>query len=320
MSTTHGITSGTVGRQIGDQARAWDLLCSSLLTAEEIDEAQDVIDRALRADLRDGPDLTSELLIPADAVATMAVVARQSGVLAGVAVAAAVFAQVVGAAVEISIRCRDGEQVTTGRTVLTVKGPHRRLLTAERVALNLLAHLSGVATQTARWVDAVADTGCVVRDTRKTTPGLHLLEKRAVRLGGGENHRLGLGDGILIKDNHVAAAGSIGAALNAVRLGAPGQPFEVEVDDLDQFDEALECGAPLVLLDNFTPDECVEAVWRRDNTGGRTLLEASGGLSLEVAGAYAATGVDYVAVGELTHSAPVLDLGLDTIPTPGGRS
>jgi nicotinate-nucleotide pyrophosphorylase (carboxylating) len=232
-------------------------------------------------------------------------------------VAAAVFARVAGARAEISIRCQDGERVTAGTTVLTVRGPHRRLLTAERVALNLLQHLSGVATQTSRWVEAIAGTGCAVRDTRKTTPGLHLLEKRAVRLGGGVNHRRGLGDGILIKDNHVAAAGSIGAALTAVRLGAPGQPCEVEVDDLDQLDEALEYGAKMVLLDNFTLEQCVEAVGRRDRAGGRTLLEASGGLTLEVAGAYAATGVDYVAVGELTHSAPVLDLGLDTIPTPG---
>jgi nicotinate-nucleotide pyrophosphorylase (carboxylating) len=187
----------------------------------------------------------------------------------------------------------------------------RGLLTAERTALNLLCHLSGVATATAAWVDAVAGTGAVVRDSRKTLPGLRLLEKYAVRCGGGENHRLGLGDAVLIKDNHVAAAGSVAAALAAARAAAPQLPCEVEVDDLDQFDEALAARAELVLLDNFTPAQCAEAVRRRTEGRFPTLLEVSGGLTLSGARAYAETGVDYLAVGALTHSAPALDLGLD---------
>jgi nicotinate-nucleotide pyrophosphorylase (carboxylating) len=185
----------------------------------------------------------------------------------------------------------------------------RGLLTAERTALNLLCHLSGVATLTSAWVDAVAGTGCRIRDTRKTLPGLRELEKYAVRCGGGVNHRLGLGDAVLIKDNHVLAAGSVAKALAAVRAHAPDLPCEVEVDTLDQLDQALAEHADLVLLDNFTPGQCAEAVRRCAGTG--TKLEASGGLTLDTARTYAETGVDYLAVGALTHSAPALDLGMD---------
>ncbi|MDP9460072.1 MAG: carboxylating nicotinate-nucleotide diphosphorylase, partial [Actinomycetota bacterium] len=192
---------------------------------------------------------------------------------------------------------------------LTVSGPTRALLTAERTALNLVSHLSGVATLTSRWVEAVAGTGARIRDTRKTTPGLRALEKYAVRCGGGVNHRMGLGDAALIKDNHVAAAGGLTAAVEAVRRAAPGIALEVECDTLDQVREALAAGVELVLLDNFSLADTVTAVELARGTGLR--LEASGGLSLDRAGEVAATGVDYLAVGALTHSAPVLDLGFD---------
>jgi nicotinate-nucleotide pyrophosphorylase (carboxylating) len=203
----------------------------------------------------------------------------------------------------------DGSRVRAGEPALVVRAPVRGLLTAERTALNLLCHLSGVATATASWVDAVAGTGARIRDTRKTLPGLRLLEKYAVRCGGGVNHRLGLGDAVLIKDNHVAAAGSVGAALERARAAAPDLPCEVEVDSLDQLDDVLALGAELVLLDNFTVVQTAEAVRRRGSAP--TLLESSGGLALANARAYAETGVDFLAVGELTHSVTALDVGLD---------
>jgi nicotinate-nucleotide pyrophosphorylase (carboxylating) len=198
-----------------------------------------------------------------------------------------------------------------GRPALTLRGPVRGLLTAERTALNFLCHLSGVATATARWVEAVAGTGAVLRDSRKTLPGLRELEKYAVRCGGGQNHRMGLGDSVLIKDNHIQAAGSVAAAIAAVRTRAAGLHCEVEVDDLAQLAEALQAGAAEVLLDNFTVAQCAEAVRMAGEAGTGTRLEASGGLTLPVARAYAETGVDYLAVGALTHSAPFLDLGMD---------
>ncbi len=193
---------------------------------------------------------------------------------------------------------------------MTVRGNLRTILTAERTALNLVGHLSGIATVTRHWVDAVSGTKAKIRDTRKTLPGLRALEKYAVRCGGGVNHRMSLSDAALIKDNHVAAAGSVTAALRAVRELSPGLPVEVECDTLEQVDEAVAAGAGLVLLDNFSVSQLAQAVER---TGGRALLEASGGLRLESAGPVAATGVDYLAVGALTHSAPVLDIGLDLV-------
>ena len=230
--------------------------------------------------------------------------------LAGLAAVRAVLDAVLGAEGYTVLDARaDGERLTAGDVALTVRAPVRGLLTAERTALNLVCHLSGVATSTRAWVDAVAGTAARIRDTRKTLPGLRLLEKYAVRCGGGVNHRLGLGDAVLIKDNHVAAAGSVGAALAAARRHAPGLPCEVEVDTLDQLDEVLALGAELVLLDNFTVAETAEAVRRRGSAA--TGLESSGGLRLENARAYAETGVDYLAVGALTHSAPVLDIALD---------
>jgi nicotinate-nucleotide pyrophosphorylase (carboxylating) len=205
----------------------------------------------------------------------------------------------------------DGDRVGPGDVVLRATGPVRRLLTVERTTLNLLCHLSGVATLTRRWVDAVAGTGAAIRDTRKTSPGLRSLEKYAVRCGGGVNHRMGLWDAALVKDNHVAAAGGVAAAFAAVRQRFPGLPVEVECDTVEQVAEVIEAGADLVLLDNMAPDELRRSVELARDRGVRT--EASGGLSLEGAREVAATGVDYLAVGALTHSAPVLDLGLDLV-------
>ncbi len=268
-----------------------------------------VVRTALAEDLRYGPDATTAATVPADAVAVGAFTARAGGVLAGVPAVRAVLSEVLGDGFEEVTGALDGARLTVGEPALVVRAPVRGLLTAERTALNLLCHLSGVATATAAWVDAVAGTGARIRDTRKTLPGLRLLEKYAVRCGGGVNHRLGLGDAVLIKDNHVAAAGSIGAALERARAAAPDLPCEVEVDSLDQLDEVLELGAELVLLDNFTVAQTAEAVRRRGSTP--TLLESSGGLALANARAYAETGVEFLAVGALTHSVTALDVGLD---------
>jgi nicotinate-nucleotide pyrophosphorylase (carboxylating) len=264
---------------------------------------------ALDEDLAYGPDVTTDSTVSPAARSTGDVVPRSPGVLAGIPVAAAVFDLVGGSAVDVVLHASDGSAADPGRAVLTVSGPTRALLTAERTALNLIGRLSGIATLTRRWVDAVAGTGAQIRDTRKTTPGLRALEKYAVRCGGGTNHRLGLGDAALIKDNHVAAAGGITAAVEAVRAHAPGIPLEVECDTLDQVKEALVAGVGLVLLDNFDLADTRAAVAMVAGSGMR--LEASGGLDLARAAEVAATGVDYLAVGALTHSAPVLDLGFD---------
>jgi nicotinate-nucleotide pyrophosphorylase (carboxylating) len=277
------------------------------------DDLRRVVGTALAEDLRYGPDATTAATVPAGAVAVGEFTARAAGTLAGVPAARAVLDAVLGAGHWDELTARaDGDRLAPGDVALAVRAPVRGLLTAERTALNLLCHLSGVATATADWVEAVAGTGARIRDTRKTLPGLRLLEKYAVRCGGGVNHRLGLGDAVLIKDNHVAAAGSAGAALAAARAQAPDLPCEVEVDTLDQLDEVLALGAELVLLDNFTVAQTTEAVRRRRALP--TGLESSGGLRLEDARAYAATGVDYLAVGALTHSVVALDLGLDLRP------
>ncbi|WP_208115731.1 carboxylating nicotinate-nucleotide diphosphorylase [Labedaea rhizosphaerae] len=288
-------------------ARARIALDAAKLDCEDVHR---VVRTALDEDLRYGPDATTEATVPADAVALAEITPRKDGVVAGVPVALAVIDVVLGEhGYEVMERVTDGTAVPAGQPVLVLRGPTRGLLTAERTALNLLCHLSGVATATAAWVQAVAGTSCAIRDSRKTLPGLRQLEKYAVRCGGGVNHRMGLGDAVLIKDNHVAAAGSVTAALAAARARAPELACEVEVDTLEQFDEALAAGAEEILLDNFTPAQCAEAVRRRGSA--KTRLEASGGLTLDVAAAYAGTGVDYLSVGALTHSSPVLDLGMD---------
>jgi nicotinate-nucleotide pyrophosphorylase (carboxylating) len=284
------------------------------IAAPDAEDLRIVVDRALAEDLRYGPDATTLACVPPGAVADASIAARRPGVLAGVpAVLAVLDAVFGGTGYEVTQRTADGDRVAAGDVAVALRAELRPLLTAERTALNLLCHLSGVATLTAAWVDAVAGTGAVIRDTRKTLPGLRLLQKYAVRCGGGQNHRLGLGDALLIKDNHVAAAGSVSAALRAARAAAPELPCEVEVDSLDQLDEALGAGAELVLLDNFDVPTTAEAVRRRDTAAPDTRLESSGGLALPSARAYAETGVDFLAVGVLTHSASALDLGLDVV-------
>jgi nicotinate-nucleotide pyrophosphorylase (carboxylating) len=286
----------------------------------DVDDVRREVDTALGEDLRYGPDATTAATVPADAVAVAELTPRVDGTVAGVPVALAVFDTVLGGAgYAVVDRVADGSRLAAGTPALVLRAPVRQLLTAERTALNLLSHLSGVATATAAWVDAIAGTGCAVRDTRKTLPGLRLLQKYAVRAGGGVNHRMGLGDAVLIKDNHVVAAGSVAGALALAREHAPGLPCEVEVDTLAELDEVLAAGAEEVLLDNFTPEQCAEAVARRDAAAPKTRLESSGRLTLDVAHAYAATGVDYLAVGALTHSVRVHDLGMDLhrCPTPG---
>jgi nicotinate-nucleotide pyrophosphorylase (carboxylating) len=268
-----------------------------------------VVRRALEEDLALGPDVTTQATVPAGARAVGDVVPRVPGVLAGLPVAAAVFDLVGGPDVELVLHARDGAPAEPGRAALTVSGPTASLLTAERTALNLVSHLSGIATATRRWVDAVAGSGAAIRDTRKTTPGLRALEKYAVRCGGGVNHRMALGDAALVKDNHVAAAGGITAAVEAVRAQFPEVPLEVECDTLAQVHEAIGAGVELVLLDNFNLADTRAAVALAAPAGVR--LEASGGLDLARAAEVASTGVDYLAVGALTHSAPVLDLGFD---------
>jgi nicotinate-nucleotide pyrophosphorylase (carboxylating) len=282
------------------------------LAETELAEARLAIRRGLDEDLRYGADVTTLATVPAGATVTAALVTRQPGVIAGVDVALLVLDEVLGAGNYQALdRVADGARLPAGAPVLTLSAETRGLLTAERTMLNLLCHLSGVATATAAWVDEVSGTKAKIRDTRKTVPGLRALQKYAVRVGGGVNHRMGLGDAALIKDNHVAAAGSVVAALRAVRNAAPGLPCEVEVDSLEQLDEVLAEGPELVLLDNFPVWQTQIAVQRRDAGTAATQLESSGGLTLDNAAAYAGTGVDYLAVGALTHSVCVLDIGLD---------
>jgi nicotinate-nucleotide pyrophosphorylase (carboxylating) len=270
-------------------------------------ETWQVVRRALDEDFRYGPDVTSAATAAGTTLAAQ-VVARQHGVLAGAPVALAVLDAVGDVAGEV-LRA-DGSRVVPGDAALRVSGPAAAVLGAERTMLNFLTHLSGIATATRAWADAVAGTGAVIRDTRKTTPGLRLLEKYAVRCGGGGNHRMGLGDAALIKDNHVAAAGGVARAVAAVRLAAPEVPLEVECDTLDEVREALAAGARFLLLDNMTVAEMRAAVAEARRFDG-VRLEASGGLRLAAAREVATTGVDYLAVGALTHSSPALDLGLD---------
>jgi nicotinate-nucleotide pyrophosphorylase (carboxylating) len=284
----------------------------ALDAALDRDEVLRLIRAALDEDLRYGPDVTTMATVPADAVIKASVVSREPGTVAGLDAGVLVLDEVIGAGeYEITDRVADGTRVSPGQPVLTVIAPTRELLTAERTMLNLVCHLSGIATATAAWVDAVAGTRCRIRDSRKTLPGLRGLQKYAVRVGGGVNHRMGLGDAALIKDNHVVAAGSVVEALRAVRAAAPDIACEVEVDSLEQLDAVLAENVELVLLDNFPLWQTQAAVQRRNTASPQTKLESSGGLSLDVAADYARTGVDYLAVGALTHSVRVLDLGLD---------
>ena len=283
-----------------------------MLSDGELMAARDIIRRGLREDLRYGPDVTTVATVPVGAVAKASMVPREPGVIAGVDVALLVLDEVIGGgSYHVLDRVEDGARLQAGEPLLTVQAETRGLLTAERTMLNLICHLSGIATVTADWVDAVRGTKAKIRDTRKTLPGLRALQKYAVRVGGGVNHRLGLGDAALIKDNHVAAAGSVVDALRAVRDAAPDLPCEVEVDSLEQLDAVLAEEPELILLDNFPVWQTQTAVQRRDSRAPAVLLESSGGLSLQTAATYAATGVDYLAVGALTHSVRVLDIGLD---------
>jgi nicotinate-nucleotide pyrophosphorylase (carboxylating) len=273
------------------------------------DEVERVVRVALAEDLGAPPrDVTSEATVPAGQVDAADLVARAPGVVAGLPVAAHVFAVTSGGAAAFEARVADGDRVARGDVLAGVTGPTRALLTAERTALNLLCRLSGVATHTRRWADALTGSRATVLDTRKTTPGLRALEKYAVRVGGGTNKRMGLYDVAMVKDNHKLAAGGIAAAYRLVRERFPGVPVQVEVTTLAEAREAVAVGATFLLCDNMKPDllrEVVEAV------GDRAELEATGNLTLDTAAAYAATGVDYLSVGGLTHSSPILDIAMD---------
>lgn len=267
-----------------------------------------LVDATIAEDLAGGDDITSAATVADDARATATFTTRDDGVVAGLDVVELVLLRAAREPVVVTHLVADGDVVSAGQPLLRVEGRARDLLLAERTALNLLCHLSGVATLTKAWVDAVAGTGAAVRDTRKTTPMLRALEKYAVRCSGGVNHRMAVSDAALVKDNHVVAAGGVVEAFERVRSAYPGTEIEVEVDSLDDACAVVDAGADLVLLDNFDVATLREAVRR---LGGRARLEASGGLTLSSARAVAATGVDYLAVGGLTHSAPALDIGLD---------
>lgn len=297
---------------------------TSALAAAKLDSRQvtDFIEATLDEDLAYGPDVTTDAIFDDNLTVQARMVARESGCLAGVPIAAAVpfvLAQKAGAPTpRVTMRRQDGERVEPGDVILEITAGARTMLTAERTLLNLASQLSGVATAVAAYVDAIAGasgqsgttgTKARVRDTRKTIPGMRVLQKYAVRCGGGENHRMGLGDAALIKDNHIAAAGSLAAAVRAVRAYAPQIPLEVECDTLEQVREATNLGVGLILLDNMSPEIMTKAVTIAASHGVKT--EASGGLTLSDAAATAACGVDYISVGALTHSAPILDLALD---------
>ena len=267
---------------------------------------RDLIKRALAEDLQGGQDITSVATVSGDEKIVADFTARKSGVVAGIDMARAVLEEV--GLTDIAVLVKDGASVKSGEVLMTVRGDTRAILLAERTALNFLGHLSGIATLTRTWVDAVAGTKCIIRDTRKTTPGMRLLEKYAVRMGGGTNHRMSLSDAALIKDNHIAAAGGVAQAFSKVREKFPTSEIEIEVDTLDQLREVLPLKPDLVLLDNMSPAQCAEAV---SIVAGATKLEASGGITLDNAKAYALTGVQFLAIGALTHSAPVFDIALD---------
>ena len=273
----------------------------------EIDShIEELISMAIAEDLAGGVDITSVATIGADQVGVAEYRLKEAGVVSGIPIAVAVLNKLGITDIETPVSC--AHETEAGSVVLIARGNVRALLLAERTTLNFLTHLSGISTLTRRWVDAVAGTKCQVRDTRKTTPGWRVLEKYAVRMGGGTNHRMSLSDAALIKDNHIVAAGGVLKAFEMVRSQYPGAEIEIEVDTLEQLQEVLAGNPDLIMLDNMSVAQCREAV---GIVAGRTKLEASGGLSLENAAAYAETGVDYIAVGALTHSAKSLDIGLD---------
>ena len=261
---------------------------------------------AISEDLAGGQDLTSVATITQSQVSTADFITRTSGVVSGLHVVAAVLEYCGVNHYEVLVD--EGAKVSAGKLLITAQGNTQKLLLAERTALNFLSHLSGISTLTNKWVSEISGTKCQVRDTRKTTPGLRMLEKFAVRMGGGTNHRLSLSQAALIKDNHVLAAGSITAAFNAIKKMYPDKSIEIEVDSIDQLKEAIKLKPDLILLDNMSTNQCSEAV---SITNGLVKLEASGGIAISNAKSYAATGVDYLAIGSLTHSAPALDIGLD---------
>jgi nicotinate-nucleotide pyrophosphorylase (carboxylating) len=273
-----------------------------------LDEIMDLITRCLAEDLDGGVDVTTAATIPSTQKSVMELRSRKPGMVAGGTIAAAVFDLVSQYEAKIVIEVADGMPVNAGEVIMKITGPTFALLTAERTALNILSHLSGIATATNEWVKELSGTNTKVRDTRKTTPGLRRVEKYAVVCGGGTNHRMSLSDAALVKDNHIVAAGGIVQAFEAVRKKFPNLPVEVEVDSLDQMQEVVAAGADLVLLDNFSVEEVKQAVALNAN---RAKLEASGGLTIDVARAYAETGVDYLAVGAITHSTAILDIGAD---------
>ena len=261
---------------------------------------------AIAEDLAGGQDITSVATISESAVVNAEFISRSAGVVSGLHVAAAVLEYCGINHYEVLVD--EGAKVSAGKVLITAQGNTRKLLLAERSALNFLSHLSGISTLTNQWVTAVSGTKCQIRDTRKTTPGLRHLEKFAVRMGGGVNHRLGLSQAALIKDNHILATGSISKAFNAIKKEFPGKEIEIEVDSIEQLKEVISLKPELILLDNMSVEQCIEAV---SITAGSVALEASGGITINNAKAYAATGVNYLAIGALTHSAPTLDIGLD---------
>jgi nicotinate-nucleotide pyrophosphorylase (carboxylating) len=269
---------------------------------------QALVDLAISEDLMGGTDVTSLATIPEIQISELDLVTRSPGVIAGINIAALVFLSVASKKIDIELCVEDGKKVEANTCLLTAKGSTIELLTAERTALNFLGHLSGIATTTNKWVNEISGTNAKVRDTRKTTPGLRLLEKYAVKAGGGTNHRMSLNDQALIKDNHIVASGSIKSAIEKVKDKFPELDFEIEVDNLDQLNEALAVNAKLILLDNFNIEDLKKAVVTVNK---KAKLEASGGITLENARKIAETGVDFLAVGALTHSAPVLDIGGD---------
>jgi nicotinate-nucleotide pyrophosphorylase (carboxylating) len=285
-------------------ARALNVHGMTLPASFDLDE---FVRRVLAEDLGSGGDVTSAATIGADARFTAAMNARQPVVLAGVEIAAAFF-RAMDPDVAVEAVVADGDRVETGGAIMRLSGDARAMLSAERSALNTLQHLSGIATLTRSYVDEIAGTGAVLLDTRKTIPGLRVLEKYAARMGGAQNHRMRLDDGVLIKDNHVAVCNGVAEAVRKAKAANTGLRVQVEVDRIDQIEPALAAGADRLLLDNMQPLQLREAVAL---VAGRVPLEASGGVNLETIRAIAESGVDFISVGRITQSAPAVDIGLD---------